>query len=91
MTTLHKLCCALLLLLMLTAMAVVHTQHRARKLTADLNRAKLVSRDLDTRHRELQVEQAKWVTAAQVQARATNELGMKLIDPASSKTIEAAR
>jgi cell division protein FtsL len=78
----------LLLLLVACALAVISSQHRARKLFIDLEQAQVAAKKLDEEWTQLQLEQGTWATHKRVEAVASKSLGMRLPDPASTRIIE---
>ena len=80
----------LLILVMLCAMGVVTSQHRARKYFNDLEVGQAAAKTLDEEHGRLQIEQSTWATHKRLEAVASKELGMKLPDAASTVVITVA-
>jgi cell division protein FtsL len=66
----------LALVLMVCALAVVNTQHRARTLFIELESLKKEARDLEVAWGKLQLEQGTLVSHARVEALARQELGL---------------
>jgi cell division protein FtsL len=87
----HKLNVCLLLLLVTSAMAVVHTNFRARKLTTQVDKAKLEGDRLEARFRALQIEEGRWTAPGQVREKAAASLGMVMIDDKNRQIIEVGR
>ncbi len=81
----HRLCAALLLVLVVVAIAVVHLNHRARKLTTQISRAQTDAHKLETNFRQLQVERAQWSASARVEKIAREQLRMQF--PDATRTI----
>jgi cell division protein FtsL len=79
----------LLLALVVCALAVITSQHRARKLFIDLELAQAAAKKLDEEWTQLQLEQGTWATHKRVEALASKSLGMRLPDPASTRVIVA--
>lgn len=69
-------------LLVVCALGLVTSQHRARKLFVDLEHAQNQSRQLEVRWKRLQLEQTRLATASLIDARARSGLAMQ---PASPK------
>lgn len=66
----------LALVLMACALAVVNTQHRARKLFIELEALKREARELDVAWGKLQLEQGTLLSPARVEALARHDLGL---------------
>lgn len=77
----------LLVVLVACALAVITSQHRARKLFIDLEQAQGAAKKLDEEWTQLQLEQGTWATHKRVEAIASKSLGMRLPDPASTRVI----
>ena len=77
----------LLILVMLCAMGVVTSQHRARKYFNDLEVGQAAAKKLDEEFGQLQLEQSTWATHKRLEAVASKELGMKLPDAASTVVV----
>ena len=77
----------LLVVLIAYALAVITSQHRARKLFIDLEQAQGAAKKLDEEWTQLQLEQGTWATHKRVEALASKSLGMRLPDPASTRVI----
>ncbi len=69
--------------LVVCALAVVHTQHRARRLFVDVEHERTTGEQLATDLRRLQAEQAKLASANQVE-RAASGMHMHLPEPGRS-------
>jgi len=67
---------ALMVVLVLTALAVVSAQHRARKLFSELEREQERSRQFDIEWGQLQLEQSTWAAHGRVEKIARAKLGM---------------
>lgn len=74
-----------LLLAALTAcaLALVTSQHQARKLYVELQKEQELSRQLEVEWGQLQLEQSTWATHARVEKLAVEALGMRV--PPSSR------
>ena len=81
----HRLSAALLLALVVVAVAVVHLNHRARKLTTQISRTQTDAHKLETNYRLLQVERAQWSASARVEKIAREQLRMQF--PDATRTI----
>jgi cell division protein FtsL len=77
----------LLLVVIACALAVVTSQHRARKLFAELEAEQAAARKLATEHSQLQLEQGTWATHARVEQVATRRLGMRQPDASSTVVV----
>ena len=73
----------LLAALVICAMAVVASQHKARKLYVELQREQATAKQLEVEWGQLQLEQGTWATHARIERIATRELNMRL--PASGR------
>jgi len=78
-----RLTLALLALLIGCALALVTSQHRARKLYVDLQKEQELARSLEVEWGQLQLEQSTWAMHARIEKVATQALGMRL--PPSSR------
>ncbi|WP_255988390.1 cell division protein FtsL [Chitinolyticbacter albus] len=74
----------LLLLLLLSAMSVVTSQHKSRKLYAELQNEAAHTRKLDVEWGQLQLEQSTWAMHSRIEQEATQKLGMQL--PSNNRT-----
>lgn len=81
----------LLVLIILCALAVITSQHRARKLFIELEGEQATAKKLDEELTQLQIEQGTWATHKRVEAVAAAKLGMRIPDAASTVivTVEA--
>ena len=77
----------LLILVMLCAMGVITSQHRARKYFNDLEVGQAAAKKLDEEFGQLQIEQSTWATHKRLEAVASKELGMRLPDAASTVVV----
>ena len=77
-----KLNLLLLLVLVVCALGLVTSQHKARKLFSELERAQARAHDLEVEFGKLQLEASTWATHARVEKLATRALGMR-VPPAS--------
>jgi len=71
----------LLALVMLCAVGVITSQHRARKVFVDLETEQATAKKLDEEFTQLRLEQSTWATNKRVEALASKSLGMRLPDP----------
>jgi cell division protein FtsL len=77
----------LLALLVTCALAVITSQHRARKLFGELETEQTVAKKLGEEWTQLQLEQGTWGTHKRVEAVASRELRMRLPDAASTVVV----
>jgi len=68
-------------ILVVCALGVVTSQHRARKLFVELQKDKEEARRLDVEWGQLQLEQSTWATPARVEKIAGGDLHMKVPAP----------
>ncbi len=73
----------LLALLIACALALVTSQHRARKFYVELQKEQDVAKQLDIEWGQLQLEQGTWATHGRIEKLAGAKLGMRV--PASSR------
>lgn len=73
----------LLAALMACAMALVGSQHKARKLYVELQKEQAAAKQLDVEWGQLQLEQGTWGTHGRIERIATRELNMRL--PAANR------
>ena len=71
----------LLLVVVVCALSVVTSQHKARKLFSDLDREQQRERQLDIVYGQLQLEASTWSLHARVNKIAAGTLGMHVPDP----------
>jgi cell division protein FtsL len=72
----------LLAILTACALALVSSQHHARKLYVELQKEQDLAKQLDVEWGQLQLEASTWATHARVERLATRALGMR-VPPAS--------
>jgi cell division protein FtsL len=80
----------LLILVIGCALAVITSQHRARKLFVELETEQQAAKKLDEELTQLQLEQGTWATHKRVEAVAASRLGMRLPDAASTVVVTVA-
>ena len=68
-------------LLMVAALSLVTSQHRARKLFIELERAQPAARQLDVDWRELQLQQTQLAKHSLIDAAARRDLKMQPVTP----------
>ena len=74
----------LLAALAVCALALVTSQHQARKLYVELQKEQETARQLEVEWGQLQLEQSTWATHARVEKLAIESLGMRV--PPASRT-----
>ncbi len=67
--------------LVLCALGLVASQHRARKLFVDVERAHAHTAQLDVHWNQLQIEQTALAKASRIDTKARRELAMQSISP----------
>ncbi len=68
--------------LVLCALAVVTSQHKARKLFVELQKQREIARQIEIEWGQLQLEQSTWAMHARIEKIATGQLMMR-VPPAS--------
>lgn len=81
----------LLAALVICAMAVVASQHKARKLYVELQREQSAAKQLEVEWGQLQLEQGTWATHARIERIATRELNMRLPPSGRIEVVPPAR
>jgi cell division protein FtsL len=71
----------LLVLLTVCALGLVTSQHKARKLFADLEREQARTKALDVERGQLELETRTWALPSRIDALARERLGMSAPDP----------
>ncbi|MEP7068259.1 MAG: cell division protein FtsL [Usitatibacter sp.] len=74
----------LLVLVIVSALSVITSQHHARRLFNDLESEQAAAKKLDEEFTQLQLEQSTWATNKRVEALAARSLGMRLPDPSNT-------
>ena len=69
------------------ALAVISSQHRARRLFSELEGAQAAAQKLNEEWTQLQLEQGTWATNKRIESVASRRLGMRLPDPSSTMVI----
>jgi len=77
-----RLALVLLAALIACALALVTSQHQARKLYVELQKEQERAKQFEIEWDQLQLEQSTWATPARVEKLATQALGMR-VPPAS--------
>lgn len=80
----------LLAILIGCALALVTSQHQARKLYVELQKEQELAKQLDVEWGQLQLEQSTWATHARVEKIATRALGMRVPPPARIQVVPPA-
>jgi len=78
----------LLVAVLISALAVVSTNHRARKLITEFEREQERMRALDVEWGQLQLEQSTWATHARIEQIARDKLGMHAPRPTQLLVLE---
>lgn len=78
----------LLAAVVLSALAVVSTNHRARKLFIEFEHEQQRMRALEVEWGQLQLEQSTWATHARIEQIARDKLGMHPPRPGQIVTVE---
>lgn len=68
----------LLLAVVLCALSVVTSQHKARKLFIELQKENKLAQQMEVEWGQLQLEQSTWATPARVERIATQQLQMQV-------------
>ena len=84
-----KLNLLLLLVLVVCALGLVTSQHKSRKLFAELEREQERSRALEVEFGQLQLEASTWGLHSRVEKIAASRLGMRAPDPRRVRMVEA--
>jgi len=79
----------LLLAVIATALALVHTQYRSRQLFTELHRAQGDARRLETDFERLQVDKRAQATPLRVEKLAKEQLKMRTTTPAITQYVRA--
>lgn len=83
-----KLNIALSIFLVLCALALITSQHNARKLFTELTREQEAAKQIDVEWGQLQLEQSTWATNKRVESLASRKLGMHQPDASSTVVIQ---
>jgi len=76
-----------LVLIVMSALSVITSQHHARRLFNDLESEQNAAKKLDDEFTQLQLEQSTWATNKRVESVAARELGMRLPDPSNTVVV----
>ena len=77
----------LLAILIGCALALVTSQHQARKLYVELQKEQELAKQIDVEWGQLQLEQSTWATHARVEKIATRSLGMRVPPPSRIQVV----
>ena len=80
----------LIAILIACALALVTSQHRARKLYVDLQKELELAKALEVEWGQLQLEQSTWAMHARVEKIAAQALGMRVPPPARIQVVPPA-
>jgi cell division protein FtsL len=86
-----RLTFVLLAALIACALAVVTSQHKARKLYVELQKEQTAAKRLDEEWGQLQLEQGTWATHGRIERIATRELNMRLPVAARVEVVPAPK
>ena len=81
----------LLAVLIACALALVTSQHRARKLYVDLQKEQEAAQRHEVEFGQLQLEQSTWAMHARVEKIAANALGMRVPGPGRIQAVPPAQ
>ena len=77
----------LLAVVIASAISVITSQHRARRLFSELEGAQAAAQKLNEEWTQLQLEQGTWATGKRVESVASRRLGMRAPDPSNTVVI----
>lgn len=77
----------LLGILVVCALALVTSQHKARKLYVDLQKEQELGKQLDVEFGQLQLEQSTWAMHARVEKIASGQLMMRVPPPSRVQVV----
>ena len=80
----------LLVILIGCALALVTSQHRARKLYVELQKEQELAKQLDVEWGQLQLEQSTWAMHARIERVATQALSMRVPPPGRVQMVPPA-
>ena len=80
----------LLVVLIACALALVTSQHQARKLYVELQKEQELAKQLEVEWGKLQLEQSTWAMHARVEKIATRALGMRVPPPSRIEVVPRA-
>ena len=82
-----RLNAVLLVLVIVSSLGVITSQHRARRLFTEVEAAQAVAQKLNEEWTQLQLEQGTWATNKRVESVASKQLGMRLPDPSTTVVV----
>jgi cell division protein FtsL len=85
-----RLNAVLLVLVIVCALSVITSQHKARKLFIELEGDQQAAKKLDEEFTQLQLEQGTWATNKRVESIASQRLGMRLPEPSTTVIIDGS-
>lgn len=80
----------LLAILIACALALVTSQHQARKLYVELQKEQELAKQFEVEWGQLQLEQGTWAMHARVEKIATQALGMRVPPPSRIQVLPSA-
>lgn len=80
----------LLFVLIVCALGVVTSQHKARRAYIELQKAQAEAHRLDVEWGQLQLEQSTWAMHSRIEKEATTRLGMRVADAAHTHVAPVA-
>jgi cell division protein FtsL len=80
----------LLAILIACALALVTSQHQARKLYVELQKEQELAKQFEVEWGQLQLEQGTWAMHARVEKIATQALGMRVPPPSRIEVLPSA-
>lgn len=84
-----RLTFVLMAVLMACALAVVTSQHKARKLYQDLQKEQAAAKQIEVEWGQLQLEQGTWATHARIEKMAVRQLNMQVPAPERVEVVAA--
>nr|WP_221320219.1 cell division protein FtsL [Chitinivorax tropicus] len=77
----------LLIVLITCALSVVTSQHKARKLYIELQKAQSLAKQLDVEWGQLQLEQSTWAMHSRIESIAQKQLNMHVADSTRTQVV----
>lgn len=77
----------LLAIVIVCALSVITSQHKARKLYGELQKEGQVTKQLDVDFGRLQLEQSTWAMHSRIEQEATQRLGMQVVPANRTKVV----
>ncbi|MBV1775536.1 cell division protein FtsL [Burkholderiaceae bacterium DAT-1] len=81
----------LMLVIIVCAMGIVTSQHKARKSFVELQKAQSEAKQLDVEWGQLQLEQSTWAMHSRIEREASGRLGMHVPDAAHTQVVVGGR